>query len=102
MTVHKQSTAQNDWLKIEAKDTSSAAILRTVSTVVLLLFPRWRLDHFEDVVLMVAENAPEVRLRLVCQSLTDRLLLPIGCVFYVPNLGHSTTTAIQARDTVTM
>jgi len=42
---------------------------------------------------MVAENPLEIRLWLVCQSLTDRLLMPIGCVFQVPNLGHSTTTA---------
>jgi len=57
-----------------------------------LLFPRWRLDHFEDVVLMVAENPPEIRLRLVSQSLTDGLLMAIVDVFYVPDLSHSTTT----------
>jgi len=43
---------------------------------------------------MVAENPPEIRLRLVSQSLTDRLLVPISDVFYVPDLRHSTTSTI--------
>jgi len=61
---------------------------RRLSTVMPLLFPRRRLNHFQHVVLVISENPAEVWLWLVSQSLADGLLMLIGGVFDVPDLSH--------------
>jgi len=91
LTVQKLNTA----VKINV-NTSLTVVHRWLATVVPLRLHKWRLNHFKHVVLMVAENPAEIRLRLVGQPLTDRLLMLIGRVFYVPDLSHS-----AAKPTVT-
>ena len=64
----------------------------TLSRLVIGRWRRWRFNQLDDVVLVIAEHAVEVRLRLIGDAFTDRLTTAVDRVLDVPDLGHRTAS----------